>query len=63
MGFAETTPASLAEAILAQIGRPVDYPAIPVAGAERLAAIAAALLRQPVASGRLPAAPATRDPG
>ena len=63
MGFGETTPASLAEAILAQIGRPVDYPAISVAGAERLATIAAALLRQPVAGGRLPAAPAAGDPG
>jgi UDP-N-acetylglucosamine:LPS N-acetylglucosamine transferase len=46
MRFPETTPESLAEAVLANIGREVDYPSIPIDGAQNIAKMVKQLLAQ-----------------
>lgn len=44
MSFPTTTPTGLAEAVISNIGRRVDYPSIPVNGAEKAAQVIARLL-------------------
>jgi len=44
MSFSETTPSSLATAILANLGREVSYPPIPTGGAQRAAELLARCL-------------------
>ena len=46
MSYCETTPESLAEAICAQIGKPVDYRKIPIHGARKAAEYIAGLLKR-----------------
>jgi hypothetical protein len=44
MNYRQTTPAILADAVIAALGQPVSYPPIRVDGAKRAATIVAGLL-------------------
>ena len=47
MSYSNTTPAGLAEAAVAAMGRQVDYPPIQTDGARKAAAIIAGILGTP----------------